>query len=128
MKDLPDVAAKLFTNEYRAVKLKGKKAKKNAPGTGSVSLPLLLCPCSLYSENMPYSCLDAKWLVCYQCFDTTDPKEVTRAFLETTRKNLDTGTFGTSSLRPKSDDPVWDGATLSYRQAYPLFCCQHDSS
>lgn len=37
MKDLPDIAAKLYTNEYRAVKLKGKKARKNAAGTGSVS-------------------------------------------------------------------------------------------
>ena len=36
MKELPDVAAKLFTNEYRAVKLKGMKARRKDPGTGSV--------------------------------------------------------------------------------------------
>ena len=59
-------------------------------------------------------------MACVQCFDTTDPKEVTKAFLESTRKNLDTGTFGASSLKLKSDDPVWDSATLSYRQAFPL--------
>lgn len=37
MKELPDVAATLFTTDYRAVKLKGKKPRKNAPGTGSVT-------------------------------------------------------------------------------------------
>ena len=37
MKGLPDVAASLFTNDYRDVKLKGKKARLKGPGTGSVS-------------------------------------------------------------------------------------------
>lgn len=38
MNDLPDVAGSLFTNQYKAVKIEGKKLKPNAlEGTGSVS-------------------------------------------------------------------------------------------
>ena len=67
MKDLPDVAAKLFTNEYRAVKLKGKKAKKNAPGTGSVSLHRCLCQSCLCCDDMPYSGLKVEMGKCGMC-------------------------------------------------------------
>lgn len=38
MNDLPDVAGSLFTNQYKAVKIEGRKLKPNAlEGTGSVS-------------------------------------------------------------------------------------------
>ena len=36
MKGLPDIAASLFTNDYRDVKLKGKKPRQKDPSTGSV--------------------------------------------------------------------------------------------
>ena len=37
MNDLPDVAGSLFTNQYKAVKIEGKRVKPNAlEGTGSV--------------------------------------------------------------------------------------------
>ena len=37
MNDLPDVAGSLFTNQYKAVKIEGKRLKPNAlEGTGSV--------------------------------------------------------------------------------------------
>lgn len=36
MKDLPDVAASLFTNDYRDMKLKGRRPRQKGPGTGSV--------------------------------------------------------------------------------------------
>lgn len=38
MKGLPDVAASLFTNDYRDVKLKGKKPRQKGLGTGSVDI------------------------------------------------------------------------------------------
>ena len=47
MNDLPDVAGSLFTNQYKAVKIEGKRLKPNAlEGTGSVRTalhPLRLC-------------------------------------------------------------------------------------
>ena len=37
MNDLPDVAGTLFTNQYKSVKIEGKRVKPNAlEGTGSV--------------------------------------------------------------------------------------------
>ena len=44
MNDLPDVAGSLFTNQYKAVKIEGKRLKPDAlEGTGSVrNLALLL--------------------------------------------------------------------------------------
>lgn len=43
MNDLPDVAGSLFTNQYKAVKIEGKKVKPNAlEGTGSVRSCLML--------------------------------------------------------------------------------------
>ena len=58
MKELPDVAAKLFTNEYRAVKLKGLKARRKDPGTGSVpSVNLLTVLPAASHESMSSSCV-----------------------------------------------------------------------
>lgn len=49
MNDLPDVAGSLFTNQYKAVKIEGKKLKPNAlEGTGSVSFA---------SHNLTTTCL-----------------------------------------------------------------------
>ncbi len=43
MNDLPDVAGSLFTNQYKAVKIEGKRVKPNAlEGTGSVRNCLII--------------------------------------------------------------------------------------
>lgn len=43
MNDLPDVAGSLFTNQYKTVKIEGKRVKPNAlEGTGSVRSCLML--------------------------------------------------------------------------------------
>lgn len=53
MNDLPDVAGSLFTNQYKAVKIEGKRLKPNAlEGTGSVRI-VPTCPCSCRWNKSP---------------------------------------------------------------------------
>lgn len=59
MNGLPDVAGSLFTNQYKAVKIEGKRVKPNAlEGTGSVriSLDVLILlhhAATLHSADVP---------------------------------------------------------------------------
>ena len=56
MNDLPDVAGSLFTNQYKAVKIEGKRLKPNAlEGTGSVRT-LRPPNCIAFQEQCCFAC------------------------------------------------------------------------